>query len=435
MRIIKTFEGYKELDKVLDKISKKGEDSLTRKEKEYLKDWDIDKELEDEEGKVFEDGLFYIEVLNTHPDDLHPTNIIFKIKMEYKGKEYIGDVFVDSSNPASFYWEIYDFEGNDFEPDPSDFYDLDDLIEEMTTANIRTNEWKRYTEKKEKLRDEIKKYTTFDKGYYLNSNILKKVMQNEKIKLKYSNLVRLMAFGFLRKWQPNKYDSVRESEVNLMRAKSAFFKLDRNDFYLSCFFKIGSNRVFYKAFMQELQLNIDKIDLNEVSDIYILNRVWDIVNDIFNNQYEKFLKVFNKIVDLNRLAKESEDLISQLVLENKIDKFKGYMPLEVDRMTDIKGIDLSFEKNNDRLDIQVKRVSNFTSVSIEVEEDNTFLKIPGSKLDIHTRRNNKKIYDYLIIHCPRQKKLYILDSDKIKNHEIKSGTIIIEIDDLEIYDI
>lgn len=132
----KMFEYHEEnINKILDKINKHGKDSLTDFEKEILQNQG-DIKIQ----KYYEKGHFEFDYDSTKNED---KKIIVNGTLKYKGKEYHGcftypqEIEHESSIDDKFYsasygfWKFFDERNLEFEPDDDDFYDLDDLMQEV----------------------------------------------------------------------------------------------------------------------------------------------------------------------------------------------------------------------------------------------------------------------------------------------------------------
>ena len=132
----KIFEDNEEtINRILDKMNKSGKDSLTSHELELLQN-----KGDSAYQEHFEKGDFEFEYIETEE---YEDKIVVKGTLTYNGKEYGGsftfpktvvheqspdDKFFSQSNG---FWTFYDDKNLEFEPEEDDFYDLDDLMQEV----------------------------------------------------------------------------------------------------------------------------------------------------------------------------------------------------------------------------------------------------------------------------------------------------------------
>ena len=119
----KLFEYHEEtMNRLLDKINKSGEDSLDLYEIELLKN-NGDNQTRFESGNI----IFNVDNTIDYGDTIKINGIIL-----YQGKKYNGGFElskIGGNDPMSL---LGDFE--DFEPDDDDWYNLDDLIQELESV-------------------------------------------------------------------------------------------------------------------------------------------------------------------------------------------------------------------------------------------------------------------------------------------------------------
>ena len=127
----KLFEDNEDnINYLLDKINKDGKDSLTQYELDQLKNkGDIPY------PEIFTSGDIKFE-LDSQED--HVDVIVVKGTLIYNDNKYDGS-FVYTRNDVLNYWEFYDTNNKEFEPEPDDFYQMDSLmqqIEDVLEINI-----------------------------------------------------------------------------------------------------------------------------------------------------------------------------------------------------------------------------------------------------------------------------------------------------------
>lgn len=124
----KIFEtNEEEINNLLDKMSKMGKDSLSEYELAVLKNKG-DVPFQDH----FEHGNF--EFIYDETED-YGDEVVVKGTLKYNGEEY-GGSFNYNKETAQNFWQFYDEDGIEFEPEPDDFYTLDSLMQDVEASFV-----------------------------------------------------------------------------------------------------------------------------------------------------------------------------------------------------------------------------------------------------------------------------------------------------------
>ncbi|MFW6009513.1 MAG: CpsB/CapC family capsule biosynthesis tyrosine phosphatase [archaeon] len=255
-RYLKKFENFKDLDDVLDKISKKGYVSLNDKEKEYIENWNEKAKL-DRNIDVLENTSFIIEIKDIDEEvDFYNFNVVLRYKKD--NKKYKGNIVIDKLNPINFDYYLKDNTGNDIDISPIDFYELDSLIQSMVEKNINEN-FIPINESNKNNYDILSQNFVKEKN---NKYYIWNIMENKWVTLSFSNLLRFLLFSYITQY--NKDDEI------LLQIKNDV----NNENYTNLvkyYDMLASNNTFYRKNIKDI-LNVDMSGKN-------LNKIYDLVTD------------------------------------------------------------------------------------------------------------------------------------------------------------
>lgn len=163
MKIIRKFESYidKNLDDVLDKISKHGYKNLSDKDKKYLKNWYSDKHYE--KDIKYENDLYEVYVKNVeHINKI----IIFYVELFDGENVYEGNVNVGYDGIIRLI-DLFDTDtGEEFEA--KNYYKFDKLFQEMLEDYLTKKENSNF----------IKKFEEYD---YIDENKLREAESRDEL--------------------------------------------------------------------------------------------------------------------------------------------------------------------------------------------------------------------------------------------------------------
>ena len=124
----KLFEtNEEEINNLLDKMSKMGKNSLSEYELAVLKNKG-DVPFQDH----FEHGNF--EFIYDETED-YGDEVVVKGTLKYNGEEYGGSFNYNKETEQNF-WQFYDQDGIEFEPESDDFYTLDSLMQDVEASFV-----------------------------------------------------------------------------------------------------------------------------------------------------------------------------------------------------------------------------------------------------------------------------------------------------------
>lgn len=416
-RYLKKFENFKDLDDVLDKISKKGYVSLNDKEKEYIENWNEKAKL-DRNIDVLENTSFIIEIKDIDEEvDFYNFNVVLRYKKD--NKKYKGNIVIDKLNPINFDYYLKDNTGNDIDISPIDFYELDSLIQSMVEKNINEN-FIPINESNKNNYDILSQNFVKEKN---NKYYIWNIMENKWVTLSFSNLLRFLLFSYITQY--NKDDEI------LLQIKNDV----NNENYTNLvkyYDMLASNNTFYRKNIKDI-LNVDMSgkNLNKIYDLDIIEKMWLKKDELFKS--EILANEIKKQIRINSKTEMSENYVIELINKGYLfdDKYNAeHSSIEEDK----KGIDLllipkelKYGKKDERLKGQVKMTLGKSKSEYRINKIENSEKIIIYDSNISIGDVNKKVVDYLFLFLSDKQKIVSINTKDIINIERKDNSWIINL--------